>query len=317
MPKKQNYDNHDAWPYAKYSDFRKQLELAAALWFAEKGKVVSTSAPYMLRRRSDWADNIILLNVAEYVLKQKQEHEAIKESFPLHKFIHHGLSSQAMLFNLFGPLVVSGDLEAARAAFGNIGWPSGEVTAVFEVDDRTVFNEKQAQPTSIDLVISGTQDGVSLFVEAKLVEQEFGGCSVFSNGDCDGQNPAKDFSLCYLHFIERTYWPRLKDMDFLKGPMKEGLICPLAAYYQFFREVLFALVKGGYFVLLYDERSPVFYSLGPNGSRGLMPFLKAFVPDQFQLCIGSVSIQEAVRAIKESKRHNHWIYEFEKKYGLA
>ncbi|MHA1137260.1 MAG: PGN_0703 family putative restriction endonuclease, partial [Candidatus Thorarchaeota archaeon] len=61
-----------------------------------------------------------------------------------------------------------------KFAHAGIAWPIGEVTAEFEYDDRTVFNEDSGQPTSIDLVVTGENKGI--FVEAKLVEREFGGC---------------------------------------------------------------------------------------------------------------------------------------------
>ena len=40
-----------------------------------------------------------------------------------------------------------------------------------------------------------------LFVESKFVEKDFGGCSVFRNGDCDGRNPVSDPSDCYMHHL--------------------------------------------------------------------------------------------------------------------
>lgn len=301
--------------HSQYSDYRKHLESAAADWFKSNGKIVAKSAPYVLSKRSLWPDNIILQSVVGYIKKKKSEAEEKKMSFPLHKWVHHGLSSQAMLFNLFGPLLATGDISPAKSAFNQ--WPSGEVSAAFEVEDREVFKEKQAQPTSIDLVISGTSNKDALFIEAKLVEQEFGGCSVFSRGDCCGKNPANNFSECYLHKIERTYWDRLNEYGFIKGLVGIGPICPLANYYQFFREVIFALVKGGSFVLLYDERSPVFHCSSQNGDTGLMPFLTEFVPQNLQPHVSSVSIQTVVQSIKDSNKHNDWISEFEKKYGLV
>ncbi len=76
----------------------------------------------------------------------------------------------------------------------------------FEYSQRSVFNEDSGQPTSIDLVLRAPEGEVSAFVECKFVEREFGQCSVFTGGDCDGRNPASDLSLCYLHHIGRRYW---------------------------------------------------------------------------------------------------------------
>ena len=104
-----------------------------------------------------------------------------------------------------------------------------------------IFIEDTGQPTSIDLAIRGQAGSRTLFVEAKLVEKEFGGCSVFENGDCDGRNPSEDFELCYLHHLGRRYWELLDKHGFLNRSAFSGRVCPLASYYQFFRELLFAV----------------------------------------------------------------------------
>ena len=77
-----------------------------------------------------------------------------------------------------------------------------------------MFNENYGQPTSIDLVVEGGA-GETLYMEAKLVEPGFGGCSVFRQGDCDGRNPVGDLSQCYLHHIGRLYWDRLREHGLL------------------------------------------------------------------------------------------------------
>jgi len=48
----------------------------------------------------------MLPEVADYIRQQASEAEEESENFPLHKYIHHGLSSQAMIFNLVGPLLL-------------------------------------------------------------------------------------------------------------------------------------------------------------------------------------------------------------------
>ncbi|SMG64318.1 [weak similarity to] DEAH ATP-dependent helicase, partial [methanotrophic bacterial endosymbiont of Bathymodiolus sp.] len=111
---------------------------------------------------------------------------------------------------------------------------SGEVTAGFEYDDRTVFNEDSGQPTSIDLAISG--ETARIFIEAKLVEREFGGCSVFSGGECDGRNPVSyGVDGCYLHHIGRKYWERMNEFGLGETALGSGPICPFISYYQFFQ----------------------------------------------------------------------------------
>jgi POLQ-like helicase len=305
-----------AWPYPRHRNFRKELQTAAAEWFADRGLAVSSRYPYILADREEWPQNIILPEVAAYVKKEQARREAQRQGFPLHKYIHHGLSSQAMLFNLVGPLIVRRDLAPLQQAFAQqgIAWPKGGLSASFEYEDREVFNEDTGQPTSIDLVLKDDADRPHLFVEGKLVETEFGGCSVFEAGDCDGRNPAGDFSLCYLHYIGRRYWELLEKHGFLSGIIGQNATCILATYYQFFREVIFALELGGSFVLLSDERSPTFGCDGPQGKRGLMPFLLSLLPESVHNRVATVGIQQVVAAIRSSGRHE-WIAQFERKYG--
>jgi hypothetical protein len=77
------------------------------------------------------------------------------------------------------------DLRPLKSALLELGvpWPADGATAEFEYEDREVFNERQAQPTSIDCVIGDASSPGALFIECKLVETGFGGCSVFAKGD--------------------------------------------------------------------------------------------------------------------------------------
>ena len=150
-----------------------------------------------------------------------------------------------------------------------------------------------------------------IFIESKFTEHEFGGCSVFSSGDCNGKNPVGQLSDCYLHHIGRKYWDLMSEFGFDKIIDKEK-ICVFVNYYQFFREVLFSLKKNGVFTLLYDERSPVFNYQG----KGLMPFLMEFVPDEHKNKITMISIQELVAEIDKSVKHTDWIEKFKLKYGI-
>jgi hypothetical protein len=306
------------WPYPRHRDFEKALRKAASAWFENHGFAVSARYPYILADRQQWSQNIILPEVARYIQEEWERRQTQKRGFPLHKYLHHGLSSQAMLFNLVGPLIVEADLSPLRQVLlqQGIPCPEGALVASFEYEDRTVFNEDTGQPTSIDLLLEAEHRSRSLFVEAKLVEKGFGGCSVFAAGDCDGRNPAGDFSLCYLHHLGRRYWELLDRYDFLSGPIGQSPICILATHYQFFREVAFALKLGGVFVLLSDERSPTFHCDGPQGQRGLMPFLLSLLPSSARDCVASVTIQQVVAAITASGRHE-WVSEYERKYGLA
>lgn len=290
---------------------------SAAAWFAARDLAVRSRMPYILAHWEDWPHNIILPEVAAYIQQIQAERASQGQGFALHKYIHHGLSSQALLFNLVGPLIVRDDLAVLETAFSRQGlqWPPGPVHAQLEYENRTVFNEGTGQPTSIDLVLLDRFEQPRMFIECKFTEAEFGGCSVYTAGDCDGRNPAADFSLCYLHHIGRRYWELLAAHGFLEGPLHQESTCILANHYQFFRCVVFALEFGRPFVLLSDERSPVFDCDGPQGRRGLLPFLLSFVPEALRAQVVAVSIQQVVAAIKESGRHS-WITEFEGKYNL-
>lgn len=307
------------WPYPRHREFEDQLRRTASKWFADRSLPVDAKYPFILAEWERWQDNLIDREVAGYIESERQRREASRQGFPLNKYVHHGLSSQAMLFNLVGPLMIRKDLSPLRDALEKTGieWPAGAVEANFEFEDRTVFNEDSGQPTSIDLVLRDGGGLPRVFIEAKLVERAFGGCSVFVGGDCDGLNPARDPASCYLHHIGRRYWTRLQEHGFVEGPLADDVACVLANHYQFFRELLLALHLGGVFVLLSDERNPTFHCRGSNGCyRGLMPLLLALVPEALRTRVGSVSIQQVVAAVNASGRHP-WISEFEAKYGLS
>ena len=181
----------------------------------------------------------------------------------------------------------------------------------------SVFNEDNGQPTSIDIILSGICN--SLFIEAKLVEREFGGCSVFAGGDCEGRNPYPDrLGECYLHHIGRKYWQRLDELGFSETNFVNGAICPFANYYQFFREAMFAFAKQGTFILLHDARNPAFLRSTDDGMAhgGLWPFLYEAIPQNLRHRVGRLTIQMVVEAIQESGGHEDWIGDFKKKYGL-
>jgi len=273
---------------------------------------------YCLKSHDDWKHNIILEEVARYVQNEHTRNLG-KESFPLHKYLHHGLSSQAMVFNLVGPLIVREDLEPLKVVIERLGVSGSKnlTSAEFEYADRNIFNEDSGQPTSIDLVLyGGTQ---KIFVEAKLVEREFGGCSVFSNGDCEGGNPSLiGFDKCYLHHIGRQYWQRMQEYGFSESKIASGSICPFINYYQFFREVLVALHESGTFILLHDDRNPAFLKTSDSGEiAGLWPFLIESIPDKHKQSVGRITIQNLVNSIEDTGTHDDWIFEFKRKYGMC
>jgi POLQ-like helicase len=306
------------WPIPLYSAYQKEMRRCAADYFAARGLATYEKYPFILRSRDDWRANIIVAQVAEYIAEARRRSEAARDAFPLHRYIHHGLSSQAMLFNLLGPLVVAGDLAAIREAFTAAGapWPKGKISGAFEYDDREVFAEHQPQPTSLDFAIFDESGEPAILVESKLVEQEFGGCSVFGRGDCDGRNPADDFDGCYLHAAGRLYWEALARHGFLQGDLAGSPICVLASYYQYFREVTFALEKKSALVFLVDERNPVFHVQAGEGARGLIPFLERFLPAGAAGSVRMVTVQSVLASIEATGRHDSWTGEFRQKYGM-
>ena len=93
---------------------------------------------------------------------------------------------------------------------------------------------------------------------------------------------------------------------------------PFISYYQFFREVLFALKKDGYFALLHDEINLTFLKVSKDGKEsGLWPFRMESVTAGQAVSIGRVTIQQLVHTIDESVRHHDWIDEFKQKYGIG
>lgn len=309
-----------SWPYKRHTSFVETLREAAGKWFRKHHKKkVHQRMPYCLAKHDMWEHNILCRDVVEYI-RAEQEKNRGESPFILHKYVHHGLSSQAMAFNLLGPLVKREDFAPLEAALAKIGikWAGGKETkARFEYEDREVFNEDVGQPTSIDFFLAGKDS--SLFIEAKLSEKEFGGCSIFAGGDCEGRNPYPDkLGRCYLHHIGRKYWSELKKYDFSHASLLNGAICPFANYYQFFRELLFALHKGGTFILLHDERNPAFLRQTVTGEPegGLWPFLYEAIPHSLRNRVGRLTIQSLVAEIEKSPRHQHWIGEFKKKYGM-
>jgi hypothetical protein len=305
------------WPYTRYSQYRKVVEKAAADWFSNHDRTTKTKNPYILDSYANWTDNIILPEVADHIIKEKETALAHGHNFPLHKYIHHGLSSQALVFNLIGPMMISNDYTPLKRALDQVGadWPEGEVSAQFEYEDRLIFNEDSGQPTSVDVVFFDQEHQPRIFIESKFVEQKFGGCSVFAKGDCDGHNPIDDLDSCYLHFIGRRYWQLLGKYGFLDGKLAHDSSCALINHYQFFREILMALELNGQFVLMHDERSPVFAISNGTDKRGLFHFLMSITPEHLHKRIKIISIQQVVDQV-EKQEDCSWISDFKEKYGF-
>jgi hypothetical protein len=305
------------WPYPRRGDFENRLKAAAAMWFRTREYKVEPGAAHNPAAGEGWTRNIILPAVASYIEELREKRNVRREPFAFHSYLQNALSSQALLFNLVGPLLVNNDLEPLRQALGSRGipLPRDPMVAQLEYSDRSIFNEKSPQPTSLDLALGQLDHPGALFIEVKLVESGFGGCSVYRRGDCDGANPAADPSRCYLHHIGRSYWALLNKHGFLQTGMESERTCLLASHYQFFREALFAIEKRGYLVLLTDPRSPTFHCTGPFGERGILPLLMSFVPNSLRTYVRQVNIGDIVSAIERCPEHS-WIREFKSKYAM-
>lgn len=290
-------------------DFVKRLRCQTAEYFRGKGYPTSKRA-YILASRDSWPSNIILPEVVDYIERRKKECKEKHIPFPLHKYLHHGLSSQACIFNLFGPFLAEGDHQALARIVRLSGLDlTGQVTsAEFEMEDRCVFHEKKGQPTSVDLYLE-TEEGEKVFAEFKFTESEFGTCSVYEAGNCDGTNPAEDLSLCYLHRIRRTYMSLMKKHSLLRTDEP----CPFTEFYQAYRLLMFALEKGGVFLLIHDERNPAFLVTQDGVARGKFRRFERLLPKAAAEKLFALSIQQIVASLEEDGRHS-WLDEFKRKY---
>ena len=290
------------------------LEKAAAAYFKSKGARTLRDRPHVLASRSAWTDNFLqeALRVALRLPKGSLDRGA-----------HNGLSSQAMLLNLVGPLVSRRHLTPLKAALERAGveWPGRRTTPRFEHRDASVFVEGGRYPTSIDLFLDGGADGHPLAIECKMAEDEFGPCTAHRSHRCRGANPAVEFSICYLQKrpprgAGRRYWSVMEEFGCMTPGVRDYRGCVMADHHQFFREVLFALKKGGAFVLLVDGRNPTFEQPGDR-TKGLFHELRALLPPAVQAKVFKVTVQDVLREIRASGKHDDWAGEFEKKYGLA
>jgi len=295
-------------PKLSHKEFKENLKTIASSWFLENGYKVDINNTHMLHKKEEWRHNIILKEVNEYI----EEH-----SINLHKYFHNGLSSQALALNLIGPLKTRRDLSILiDVIYKDRKEKKPLIDDVkFEYEDRTVFNESKQHPTSIDITLFKDKTP-KIFIECKLIEDGFGGCSQVPKRCKGDKNPISNFNLCYLHKkAQRKYWILMEEYGFLKE-LKTEKTCIFKEHYQFFREVLFSLKNNGLFVLLSDERNPIFHRNYKRTEIGLMETLLKYIPPKHKNKIISISIQDVVESIKKSGEHQSWIGKFENKYGL-
>lgn len=288
------------------------LRSKAKKYFVSRGYACEDCG-YILDNHSNWEKNIIEPEVAKYIHNQivSRISEKNGNTFALHKYIHHGLSSQACLFNLLGPFVAKTDYRTIKEIVSLSGiMLKGEIKEIrFEHTDRKAFNEKQQQPTSIDIYIE-TEGGDKIIGEFKLSESEFGTCSVYEDGDCDGLNPKDNFELCYLHhFKEREYLDLMQDY----GLFWNSNSCQFTEFYQAYRLLLFALKLNGYFILIYDDRNNAFIYKENGKPRGKFIRFINVLPEDIRKRVFALSIQDILKYLDVSVKPA-WLEEFKEKY---
>ena len=296
----------------QYQQFLKQRRSQAAEYFAAKGHAVLPEQPHVLADPNDWRLNIIDQGVHPYIEAESAKRRAQGKGFARHGAVHSGVSSQALLFNLVGPLVVRKEYRAFDAILHAAGFlVGGDVSrAEFEYEEPSIFHEYGGgQPTSVDLAL-WTDSGDAVLIESKFTESGFGECSSKGRGGtCSGDNPLPDFSAnCYVSKQGRTCW-EVFQRHHLPGVFDlEVPECPIAGQYQLYRLVGFALKKGAHFVLLYDGRNPTF--VGPGGCYS--GFLDDLKPAAKAKC-HALTIQRAVQALERHQGAER-VLEFRKKY---
>lgn len=307
------------WPFPHGKKWEEDLKRDLAKYFKDKKFKdekfpISSRHPYILAKHSDWHKNIILERVWQYIERQIEQRHKQQQSFALHNWIHHGLSSQAFLFNLLGPLAVDKQWNIFDEILHQAGIQlSASVTsAEFEVEDPEVFHEQQGQPTSVDLCLYAEAEE-KVFIEFKFTEKNFGGCSVFNDGDCDGRNAANNFALCYLHHIRRKYWKLMEKHSLLTEQVKNDSQCPFSTLYQLYRLILFALEKNGHFLLIYDDRNPSFLVERDNIKRGLFNRVRESLPSKIQRGCHALSVQSILPILQQYPELD-WTNELKEKY---
>lgn len=297
-----------------YDNFRYDLENASATWFESKNFETMPDKPYILRKKTAWKNNLVLPEIYAYIMEKKDQRV---NPFPLHNFLHHGLSSQAMLFNLLTPLVQSQKLGILAEPFEEVGISCPDkMYGEFEYSDRLVFNEFQTQPTSLDFAILDEDKNPQILIEAKLVEKDFGMCTRLQRNKCSGLNPLDGNGLerCYHVSIHREYWNVLFENYVLTGETIDGPTCPMAIFYQFYREVGFAVKINSKLVFLVDERNPYF---SPNNEWSLPNKLIKTLRRKIRKNIKIVTIQRIFKEVEKYCHGQSWAKSFGEKYNIS
>jgi hypothetical protein len=226
-----------------------------------------------------------------------------------------------MAFNLLGPLVVRKDLAPIKEAFVAVGGWGGywdELYAYFEAHDRKVFSEPEGLPTCVDFAIQGNGNGI--FADVIFTQSGFTGCPYIKDGSCDGKNPCWFGKLaeCALTRSGNTLWTQMEKWAMSESTRIDGDTCPFVNYYSFFQKLLFSMVNDGVYILITDERNPLFVQRDEKGNLvdGLCQQLSEALPRHRWGRVGAFTIQDLVRAIEKTGRHGDWIQEFKDKYAI-
>jgi hypothetical protein len=306
----------------QFKAFEAELQAAAATWFKKHGHPVRKDMDSCISESNLWHHNIILPEVARLIRITASTWNRRVPGVPsrFEGTLHHGLSNHAMAFNLLGPLVARKDLAPIKAAYEAVGgrgqW--NELYAYFEAHDRKVFNELEGAPTCLDFAIMG--NGIGLFMDVMFTQSGFGGCPHIQDGSCDGKNPCSfgKISECALTRSGNTLWTRMEEWEMSQAIQIDGDTCPFVNYYAFFQSLMYSLVKDGVYILIYDERNPLFIQRDAKGNLigGLCQKLSESLPRHIWSQVGAFTVQDLVRAIEKSERHGDWIQEFKDKYAI-
>jgi Restriction Endonuclease associating with ARP len=298
-----------------HSKFINDMRLVSSNYFKKNGYYTEEKRKYILRNWGDWKNNIINdYGLIAFLESEISRHKDMKKPFPLHKYVHHGLSSQACLFNLFGPIIARANFSLLKNIILLSGIKlKGDINKEgieFEFSDKNLFREK-GQPTSIDLYVK-TNTSEHVFVEFKFTESEFGTCSVYRSGDCDGTSPKNDKMLCYLHKnVKCSYLDLMEKYDLFTNDQ----YCLFIEFYQAYRLLLFSLEKNGYFLLIHDERNPSFLMEKGGVNRGLFKRFRQLLPKDILKRVYILSIQEIVTYLNDTS-DNTWLRNFKERYAL-
>lgn len=194
-------------------------------------------------------------------------------------------------------------------------------SAQFEYTNREALGETgPQQPTSVDVYLKSVA-GERVLVEFKFTETEFGTCSVYESGDCDGANFRLDFSTCYLHEYAGRQYMKLMEKYHL---LPESEACPFVEFYQAYRLLLLALEEEAATpgkpraqgLLVHDGRNPAFLHRTGGVDRGRYVRFKRLLPKEMANRVSILRIQDMANALEKSGRAE-WIADFRSRYAIG